>query len=454
MITAAELTLHTVKDLAEMAKKKGIPGWHSMRKQELIQALLKAARKESRQRVKKQKKATAETLKEATQRGKSPSGNGKLKAKQPKTSARSSVSSRSLEPPTSSSSSRSRLARQAKTSRSGSSPSSSNTPPRSATALPHPTDSSSSSRQRIVREVKVAPASPEIKRDAEELRAQLSEPKDLATGSSPDSPNKDRLVLMVRDSYWLQAYWEISRQNVERARAALGQNWHVARPVLRLWEIRRDGTSHSERVRVRDIEIHGRVNNWYINVDQPPRSFEVDIGYAALEGKFFCLARSNIVTTPLAVGMAPDLDWAVLADDFERVYALSGGYDETTDTTELREVLEDHLRRPLGGSVIQRLGAGVDSHTEHRSRFPFHVDVEIVVFGQIQPGYQVSVRGEPVSVGSDGRFSLRLPLPDRRHVLPVVGQSPDGGEQRTVILAIERNTKVMEPLVKDTENAV
>lgn len=420
MITAAELTLHTVKDLAEMAKKKKIPGWRSMRKQQLIEALLNAAKKEARQRKNKQKVTSARSSKVAMTKGQNSSGNGKVKRKQSVVTARGSSLSK-----TASRSSRSESADQS------------------------PAQEPKTSRRRV----KVAPLQPEVQKQIAELRSQIIDQKDLASTSREGSLGtaKDRLVLMVRDPYWLQAYWEIGRQTVERARAALGQNWHLARPILRIWEVRRDGTSHVERIHLRDIEIHGRVNNWYVNVDQPPRSFEVDIGYVTPDAKFFCLTRSNIVTTPMASAAGPDLDWAVLADEYERVYALSGGYDETTDTSELREVLEDRLRRPLGGSVIQRLGAGVEGQVEHRSRFPFHVDAELVVFGHIQPGYQVSIRGEPVAVGADGRFSLRLPLPDRRHVLPVVGQSPDGTEQRTIVLAVERNTKIMEPLLKETE---
>ena len=420
MITAAELTLHTVKDLAEMAKKKKIPGWRSMRKQQLIEALLNAAKKEARQRKNKQKVTSARSSKVAMTKGQNSSGNGKVKRKQSVVTARGSSLSKTA-------------------SRSS----------RSESADRSPAQEPKTSRRRV----KVAPLQPEVQKQIAELRSQIIDQKDLASTSREGSLGtaKDRLVLMVRDPYWLQAYWEIGRQTVERARAALGQNWHLARPILRIWEVRRDGTSHVERIHLRDIEIHGRVNNWYVNVDQPPRSFEVDIGYVAPDAKFFCLTRSNIVTTPIASAAGPDLDWAVLADEYERVYALSGGYDETTDTSELREVLEDRLRRPLGGSVIQRLGAGVEGQVEHRSRFPFHVDAELVVFGHIQPGYQVSIRGEPVAVGADGRFSLRLPLPDRRHVLPVVGQSPDGTEQRTIVLAVERNTKIMEPLLKETE---
>jgi len=49
-------------------------------------------------------------------------------------------------------------------------------------------------------------------------------------GQRPDVPQRcqqerlcqDRLVVMVRDPYWLHAYWELSRKSVERAKVALG----------------------------------------------------------------------------------------------------------------------------------------------------------------------------------------------------------------------------------------
>src|SRR4029077_13988752 len=83
-------------------------------------------------------------------------------------------------------------------------------------------------------------------------------PKDLPAGYG-----KDRIVCMVRDPYWLHVYWELTRQAIQRAEAALGQEWHTARPILRLLDVTsRDSSLHSERV-LRDIEIHGGCNNWY-----------------------------------------------------------------------------------------------------------------------------------------------------------------------------------------------
>ena len=54
MITAAKLKTRTAKDLAAMAKKKKVPGWHAMRKDELIQSLVKQARSQARKAAKKE----------------------------------------------------------------------------------------------------------------------------------------------------------------------------------------------------------------------------------------------------------------------------------------------------------------------------------------------------------------------------------------------------------------
>jgi hypothetical protein len=42
-----------------------------------------------------------------------------------------------------------------------------------------------------------------------------------------------------------------------------------------------------------------------------------------------------------------------------------------------------------------------------------------------------------------------MAMPDQRQILPVVAQSSDGIEQRTTVLSINRNTKQMEPIIRD-----
>ncbi len=355
-MTAAELKNRTVRDLASMAKRKKVPGWHSMRKDELVKALLRRVRAERRR---------------------SANRNGRKKAPQ--------------------------------------------------------------SPKRASRRLKEAK-----NRHAGEKDLTF---KPLGEGNGRV---KDRLVVMVRDSYWLHAYWELGRKSIERAKVALGQYWHAAKPILRVCELLREGVTTSTRQPVRDIEIHGGVNNWYIDVYDPPKSYQLDIGYLTAAGKFFCLARSNVVTTPpAALGEAVDRNWSDTSEDFERIFALSGGFDQPEAHADLKELLEERLQRPIGDPVTVQFGPGAAGHPANESGFEFQVDTELIVHGVTRPDAHVTLRGEPVRLRSDGSFAVRFNLPDRRHVLPMVASSRDGAEQRTIVLAVDRNTKVMEPISHD-----
>lgn len=380
-----------------MAKRQGVPGWHSMRKEELVQALAKLARKT----------AKSKPSASGTQRSQKPSPNGAVRKKKKSVAPAISSTARKVSKTTS-------------------------------------------------QKKKSPPA--DLAERLRQIQTQLTISKDLAyyseNVSSGNGGGRDRLVAIVRDPYWIQAYWEVSRATVQRAEAALGQHWHSARPVLRLLEVVRDGTTSAERLHLRDIAIHGEVNTWYVDVPAPPRSFQLEIGYLAPTGKFLCLVRSNIVTTTR--NRLADVDeqpWSEKPEDYQRLYALSGGYDPTVDTQEVKEFLEEQLGRSLVPWPL-RYGLDPSSLAGKREEFHLEVDAVAILYGKTSPGAHVTIRGEPVRVEEDGTFQLRLEMPDRRQVLPIVAQSPEGTEQRTIVLALERNTKVMEPIVRDPDAAL
>jgi hypothetical protein len=259
---------------------------------------------------------------------------------------------------------------------------------------------------------------------------------------------KDRIVTMVRDPFWLHVHWELSRSTLFRAQAALGQDWHTARPILRLFDVSCDDTTSASERHVRDIEVHGGVNNWYIDVNAPPRSFRVDIGYVSRRGRFYVLARSNVVTTPRA-GASDMLDqtWASIEAQADRIYRQSGGSGPAAPPDDLRELFEERLRRPMHGFSLASLGTGALGIPGRK--FHFEIDAELIVYGATEPNAHVTLQGEQIPVRPDGTFTVRFAMPDARQIIPATASSPDGVEERTIVLAVERNTKELEPMIHD-----
>jgi len=440
LISTASLKSYSTKDLAQLAKKQGISGWHSMRKDQLLKAL----EKKSKPAVKSKAKAKGSRTIE-----KKPDRDTK-----PKTSTKSHAAS---------------LPRNGAAAK----PASGRVLDKGSKSFPPISGQRSqlNGHKKETIPVKAAkPASqtsPTVVKKIRKIQEDLERRKDLAgtpvimTVSDGEKetkvikePTRDRIVLLVRDSYWLHASWEVTRQSVQRAQAAMAEYWHGARPILRVLEVESNGTtSTAERV-IREITIHGGVNNWYLDVDAPPRSFRVELGYLATNGRFFSMCRSNVVTTPRpGSANAIDENWADVAENYEKIYAQSGGYSEENNSTELQEVFEERLRRPMGSPSSTRFGVGAESVLNRRRNFKFEVDAEMVVFGSTKPDAHVMLGGEPVKLREDGTFMVRLNMPDKRQVIPVVACSKDGVEQRTVVLAVERNTKVMEPMVRESNSS-
>jgi hypothetical protein len=426
VINAANLKTRTVKELAEMARKRKVLGWHDMRKEELVRALRRQAKKAAATRRRVPGDGPLAASNGVAKNGHSKNGHSKNGSDAKNGSIPVSVKVNAV----------------------------SAGPPKSAAIQNETPAPLSEMEKRSLLEKKhliergPKPRTAYAERRLQEIKARLAEAKDLAFHSVEEGRGgKDRLVVMVRDPYWLHAYWELGRRSVQRAEVAMGPHWHAARPVLRLHEVSRNGTTSAARKTVRDIAIHGGVNNWYIDVQNPPKSYQLEIGYLAPGNRFYALSRSNVVSTPMPGSSDTfDRNWSAVAKECDRVYAMSVGSPEQETNGDLKDVFEEQMHRPMGDSLLKQFGPGA---AISRQDFRFQVETELIVHGVTQPDARVTLRGEPVRLRPDGSFAVRFSLPDRRHVLPVVANSGDGAEQRTIVLAIDRNTKVMEPVVRD-----
>lgn len=371
-MTTASLREKPVRDLARMAKQHGVPGWHSMRKDQLIRALVRRAK------------------------------SGLVLGGIPGASGPGVAASRPRRNP-------------------------------AAVAVAAPTD-------------------PEVVRRIAEARERLARAKNLATrpeAGRANRPARDRMVLMVRGPYWMHAFWEITPRSISRAQAALGQEWHSARPVLRVLRIETASQASPAARVIREIEVHGGVKNWFIDVREPMRC-KVEIGYLTSSGRFHGLARSNAVTTPPASQSDTlDVHWGEILGDCDRIYAMSGGFSPENNSTELQELFEERLRRPMVTSPRSTGPDDGDSEPTFRTDFQLDVDAEMVVYGVTQPDARVTLQGEPVRVQSDGTFRVRVDMPNKRQVLPIIATAPDGGRRQMIVMAVERNTKSLEPHGRD-----
>ncbi len=116
-------------------------------------------------------------------------------------------------------------------------------------------------------------------------------------GELPPHYGDTRIVLMVRDPYWLYAYWEISAQRLEQAKMDLQSQWEGCKKIVRVYDVSGRIFDGSNANGYFDLEING-AESWYIEVGKPNRSYCVSLGLLTAAGDFYLLADSNQVTTP------------------------------------------------------------------------------------------------------------------------------------------------------------
>jgi hypothetical protein len=271
----------------------------------------------------------------------------------------------------------------------------------------------------------------------------ISPEKDLAARAArAGGAVKDQIWLSASDPYWLHAYWQLSVHSVQRAEAALGQDWHGAKPILRLFDVTSTDTTSTSEAPIRDIAVHGGCNHWHIDIAQPPRSYRTDIGYLTKNGRFFPISRSNVVSPPKA-GASESLDDGWPGEEPRSDHRSGNGYAH--DNGAHRDPIEERFQRPLKEPTF---GSGAVLPGKLK-KFFFDIDAELIVYGKTDPTAAVTLHNEPVKLRPDGTFTMRFTLPDSRQIIPAVATASDGMEEQTIVLAIERNTKRLDPMIHD-----
>lgn len=251
------------------------------------------------------------------------------------------------------------------------------------------------------------------------------------TEDLPHGYGDDRIVLLVRDPYWIHSYWEIQQGTIERVLEENGLSGQHAQKVLRVYI--------GSETEYYDINVEGLINTWYINSGRPDTDFFVDIGIG-VQDRFIALARSNRVRTPLA-GMSSVIDdrWMSLEEEARTIYALSGGFRMGEGSLGLQEMMERRLLAEISsGAISSFFGSG--QIRERPRGFWYNLDAELIVYGATEPDASVTLQGRPIQLRPDGTFTARFALPDGNQEIPVTFVSSDEVDRVTVEPKVSRRT--------------
>ncbi|MFQ5734580.1 MAG: DUF4912 domain-containing protein [Planctomycetaceae bacterium] len=235
-----------------------------------------------------------------------------------------------------------------------------------------------------------------------------------------ESRVRDLLHVDGHGPCWLFARWTLTSRILNRAEAALGVEWRQAAPVLRVHDVTDEEGTATTQTHIQDVEIQHPIDHWYVAVGQPGHTYRVQLGYRAPSGKFFVLAESAKVRPSRA------------AKQPAYVYGNGRAVKRNADLPPLQSC---DARRPRSADTAGKV----------EREFEFRIDAELVLHGQTHPRAELTLLGKPAQQQGDGSFVLRLALEEGRQVIPAVCVTPDGSQRRTIVLAVERNTKHLEP---------
>lgn len=255
----------------------------------------------------------------------------------------------------------------------------------------------------------------------------------------PAGYGENKIVLMVRDPWWLHAYWEITSKKGEEVKDRIYKSGsQIDKSILRIYDVTGVDFNGENANKSFDIHIVGNATNWYINTGVPNRQWCVDIGILDKRGRFYLLARSNRVFTPrFGPSEVVDEEWMSTEDDYWRLFGVAGGFGLGKSSLEMRELFRKWITSPGAFSPgIFSPGIG-----KKEKGFWLWVDCELIVYGATEPDAKLTVQGRPVQLRPDGTFSLRFALPDGKQVIPVEAVAYDNSECRKITPIVTRKTE-------------
>lgn len=139
----------------------------------------------------------------------------------------------------------------------------------------------------------------------------------------PDSYGVDEVVAVVKDPWWIYAYWDLTGSAEDRLRELLGDGFAATGRVLRIYDLDEGAAPGAGGGRWWQIPIPDDADHWFIETGRPGHRYAVEIGRVGPDGTYHALICSQPVLTPFA---APDAAAAPSpAELYLRLGGLGGG---------------------------------------------------------------------------------------------------------------------------------
>lgn len=332
-------------------------------------------------------------------------------------------------------------------------------------------------------------AEPEAERDGPQFKKTWIRHELLVDDELPELPGAygdEKLIAMVRDPFWIHAYWEISEKTIARMHAMDGQ-----RMVLRVYDVTDlifDGQNAHTWFEIPAAEY---VRNWNIQVPADGRNYLVELGWVTPQGRFMPALRSGVVDVPIGrpspviadkfvelpfkpteekqaieteapeaaflptEELAPPAATSAPGQDVslpDTMYALSTrgrGY-WSADTPRYGDLTWENLESAMGshrmGShAVSSFAAAPPAPTASRPKsekdFWLVANCELIVYGATEPDAAVTLRGQKIELRPDGTFSIRFAFPDGLHPIPIHAVNADGDMERSITITVSRDTQ-------------
>lgn len=255
-----------------------------------------------------------------------------------------------------------------------------------------------------------------------------------ATQELPANYGDNKLVLLPRDPYWAYLFWEIQPHRIEDGLRSLNKSLNEVRWVLRVRQLGEGGENYY------DVDIDPAARNWYLRLSPPGASFSADIGLLDAEGYFAALASSNPAALPPdAPSEVCDEQWMTSDEEFRQIYAMSGGSSTPKSQADKERGLKLAENDYSSGAVSSFFSSSFQPRRE--TDFRLRLDAELVLYGEVQPGSEVTLKGEKIDLRPDGTFTARFAVPNGKHVVPVTVSSADGTQTKTIVSEFSMQTK-------------